>query len=221
MPIKNQKLSGDKNMAKENQNKKPIKKEDRKSEISRITGLFDKSMTADDVGIEEIMTLINKDKLTEQETKRLAKLQQEITEIHGLKNGLWAGATTYQKYRNFIYTTRANLVKEYDCKTSLELMLVDRIVANYWRAMRIETLLCPYIEWNEDYPFSQLRISIVKELSKSLESASRQLTTSILLLKEMKQPGLNVKIHAGNAFVGHNQQFNLNKNENNENNEPK
>jgi len=40
-------------------------------------------------------------------------------------------------------------------------------------------------------------------------------------LKEMKQPGLNVKINAGNAFVAQNQQFNLNKNENIENNEPK
>jgi len=47
------------------------------------------------------------------------------------------------------------------------------------------------------------------------------MTTSILLLKEMKQPGLNVKINAGNAFVAQNQQFNLNKNENIENNEPK
>ncbi|MFH1581314.1 MAG: hypothetical protein ABIC39_04495, partial [Pseudomonadota bacterium] len=128
---------------------------------------------------------------------------------------------TYKKYRNFIYTTRASLVKEFNCKTSLELMLVDRIVANYWRAMRIETLLCPYIEWNDDYPFSQLRVNIIKELGKSLESASRQMTTSILLLKEMKQPGLNVKINAGNAFVAQNQQFNLNKNENIENNEPK
>ena len=178
-------------------------------------------MTADEVGIEEILSLVNKEKLTEQETKRLNELQQEVTEIHGLKNGLWAGAATYKKYRNFIYTTRASLVKEFNCKTSLELMLVDRIVANYWRAMRIETLLCPYIEWNDDYPFSQLRVNIIKELGKSLESASRQMTTSILLLKEMKQPGLNVKINAGNAFVGQNQQFNLNKNENIENNEPK
>ncbi len=208
-------------MANDKQNKKLIKKEDKKVEISRITGIFDKSMTADEVGIEEMLALVNKDKLTEQETKRLNQLSQEVTEIHGLKNGLWAGSATYQKYRNFIYTTRASLVKEYACKTPLELMLVDRIVANYWRAMRIETLLCPYIEWNDNYPFSQLRINIVKELSKSLESASRQMTTSILLLKEMKQPGLNVKINAGNAFVAQNQQFNLNKNENNETNEPK
>ncbi len=203
-------------MTNNNQNKKLIKRQDRKSEISRITGLFDKSITADGVGIEEILSLINKEKLTEAETKRLNKLQQEVTEIHGLKNGFWAGAATYQKYRNFIYTTRASLVKEFDCKTSLELMLVDRIVANYWRATRIETLLCPYIEWNDNYPFSQLRVNIIKELSKSLESCSRQLTTSILLLKEMKQPGVNVKINAGNAFVAHNQQFNLNKNEINE-----
>ncbi len=208
-------------MKNNDQNKKLIKKQDRKAELDRITGVFDKSMTADGVGIEEILTLVNKEKLTEQETKRLNQLSQEVTEIHGLKNGFWAGATTYKKYRNFIYTTRANLIKEYDCKTSIELMLVDRIVANYWRAMRIETLLCSYIEWNDDYPFSQLRVNIVKELGKSLESASRQMTTSILLLKEMKQPGLNVKINAGNAFVGHNQQFNLNKNENNETNEPK
>lgn len=196
-----------------NQNEKLIKRQDRKVELNRLASVFDQNMTADSVGIEEILALINKEKLADAEIKRLNKLQQEVTEIHGLKNGFWAGAATYQKYRNFIYTTRASLVKEFDCKTSLELMLVDRIVANYWRAMRIETLLCPYIEWNDDYPFSQLRVNIVKELSKSLESCNRQLTTSILLLKEMKQPGLNVKINAGNAFVAQNQQFNLSKNE--------
>jgi len=198
-------------MANQNKNTKPIKKDNQKAEIDRLVRVFDKSIDTSEEGFAELAELVNKEKLTEQESKRLNQLKQELAEIHGLKNGLWAATAAYGKHYNFIYATRASLVKEYDCKTSIELMLVDRIVANYWRAMRIETLLGPYIEWNDDYPFSQLRVNIIKELSKSLESASRQLTTSILLLKEMKQPGLNVKINTENAFVAHNQQFNINK----------
>ncbi|NCS31955.1 hypothetical protein GW793_00505 [bacterium] len=51
-------------------------------------------------------------------------------------------------------------------------------------------------------------MNIIRELSKGLESASRQLNTSILLLKELKQPALNVKVKT--AIIGQNQQFNVN-----------
>ncbi len=104
------------------------------------------------------------------------------------------------------------LIKEYDCKTPIELMLVDRIVANYWRSMRLDTTLNQLIEERGGgYTFNDSKMNVIRELSKGLESASRLLNTSIMLLRELKQPALNVKVK--NAIIGQNQQFNVNRQE--------
>lgn len=65
------------------------------------------------------------------------------------------------------------------------------------------------------YSFDQLKINIIKELSKETDSANRRLIMNIVLLKEMKQPALKINIKTNNAFVGDKQQFNNNV-ENNE-----
>ena len=194
------------------QDKKLIKKEDKKDRIERAFKVFSKSLEASHIGIEEYIDLNEKKKLTQKEEKRRDELALEIAKANGLQNGIWVANLSYGKYHKFLSTTRSNLVKEYDCKTPLELMLVDRIVANYWRSMKLDTTLHRLIETEDGgYTFNDSKMNIIRELSKGLESASRQLNTSILLLKELKQPKLNVKVNTENAFIGQNQQFNVNK----------
>ncbi|MBM2820830.1 MAG: hypothetical protein HW405_590 [Candidatus Berkelbacteria bacterium] len=115
---------------------------------------------------------------------------------------------------------RSELVKEYDCKTSLELMIADRIVASYWRAMQCDRIFNRLVTKEDGgFSFDQLKINITKELNKSIELANRQLNTNIILLKEIKQPKLDIKVNTKNAFIGNQQQFNVDKQ--NENIEPK
>jgi len=136
----------------------------------------------------------------------------EIALAMGLENSIFAANLSHKKYSKFLGTTRRRIVKEYDCKSSIELMLADRITASYWRSMRLDLTLNYLIEEKDGgYSFNDQKINTIRELSKSLESASRQFNTSVLLLKELKQPKLNVKVNTKNAFIGENQQFNVNK----------
>ena len=197
-----------------NQNKELVKKEERQAKIKRLRGVFTESLdfSETDSTIEELVDLMDKKKLTAKEEEKKDKLQLEIAKSFGLKNGLWAANVSYDRYHKFLATTRGMLVKEYNCKTSIELMLADRIVANYWRSMKLDMTLNRLIETEEGgHSFNDSKMNIIRELSKGLESASRQLNTSILFLKELKQPKLNVKVNTENAFIGQNQQFNVNK----------
>ena len=161
------------------------------------------------------------DKLTPNEKKRKDQLSTELFMLYGLENGIWAANLGHSKYYSSLAQIRLNIVKDYDCKSSLELMLADRIVAHYWRAMRNDTLLNRYIE-NGDGSFSinQLKINMIREFNNGTERADRQLNADIILLKELKQPKLNIKVTTENAFIAQNQQVNAGS-PNNENIQPK
>ena len=195
------------------QDKKLIKKDSNKAKLEKeVLKILSKSRDFSNNGVGEYIDLVKKNKLTAKEEKRKDELELEIGMVNGLKIGIWAGNLSYSKYYKFLITTRTNFVKEYDCKTPIELILADRIVANYWRSMRLDSTLNRLIEKEDgSYSFDDLKINVIRELSKSLESASRQLNTSIILLRELKQPKLNVKVNSENAFIGQNQQFNANK----------
>ena len=196
-----------------NQNKELVKKEERQAEIKRLRSVFEEHIFSDydfDSKIGELIDLRDKKKPTAEEEKRKDELTIELAKTNGLKNGLWATNLSYKKYHKFLSTTRSILVKEYNCKKPIEFMLADRILANYWRSMILDTTLNQLIEKEDGgYTFNDQKVNIIRELSKSLESASRQLNTSILLLKELKQPSFNVKVK--NAIIGQNQQFNMSK----------
>jgi hypothetical protein len=57
-------------------------------------------------------------------------------------------------------------------------------------------------------------------MSKELDRANRQFITALTTLKQMKAPSIEINVTAKTAFVAENQQFNVNKN-NNENIDPK
>ena len=203
-----------------NQNKEMVKNDDKEAKIKRMLEAFTESKNLSDFRIEEFYELMCKKKLTAKEEKRKDELRLEISKANGLKNGLWAANLSYGRYHQFLATTRSSLVKEYECKTPIELMLADRIVANYWRSMKLDMTLHRLIETEEGgYTFNDSKMNTIRELGKGLESASRQLNTSILLLKEMKQPKLNVKINTDNAFVSQNQQFNMSRQNDQQENE--
>lgn len=151
------------------------------------------------------------------ETEEIVSLVDEIRKDNGLQNGYWAAHLDHYQYLNFLTTTRDKLVKEYNCKTPIELMLVDRIVASYWRAMKCDKFFNRYlIQENGDLSYDQMKINFLNGLNRSTELADRQLNANIILLKELKQPKLNVKISTKNAYVANNQQI-INKSEENNN----
>jgi len=110
------------------------------------------------------------------------------------------------------------IVKEYNCQSSLELLLAGRIAVLYWRITHLEGLIASLVGdsngvWEISYSLDDTRRKALKELSKSIESAHNQLITSTALLKEFKQPPLNLQIKTQGTFIAQNQQVNIGKTE--------
>ncbi|MCL5410584.1 MAG: hypothetical protein M1324_01875 [Patescibacteria group bacterium] len=166
--------------------------------------------------VDDYVKLQDKKQLTQTEKRKMEELRMRIFKENGLQNGMLAGGLDHGEFLGVLMTTRKSIVDEYDCKTPLELMIVDRIVANYWKAMRCNSIFNRFTASKDGrFSFDQLKVNILKELDKCSEKADRQLNADIILLKELKQPKLNVKISANNAYVANNQQV-INKREEND-----
>jgi hypothetical protein len=147
------------------------------------------------------------EKLTPVQEKEMKKTSEELGMIYGLQNGIWAGNLARTQYFGTLYQMRKSIVKDYNCQSSLELMLADRIVAHYWRSMRNDAVINMLTEEKDGgYSFNQQKINILKELHRGVEMSDRQLSANILLLKDLKQPKLNIKVNTENAYIAQNQQ---------------
>lgn len=192
--------------------KKLIKRNDKKAEIERVRRVLTESIELpDNEMVEEYVKLNGKNKLTPKEKERERELLLKITMLNGVKNGFWVGLLSHIKHFDSLTKIRSSLVKEYNCKTSIELMLIDRIVASYWRAMRCDMVFNHLIEDKDgNCSFDQLKVNIIKEFNKGTEIANRQLNANIILLKELKAPSLEINVRTKTAFVARNQQLNIN-----------
>lgn len=194
------------------------------AELDEIRKYYSNPYTFDnEVNLLNEFGYLRKEKiLTENQQKRKNELFTEIGIMYGLENGIWVSNLGYGKDYATLARMRQKVIKDYDCKTSLELMLSDSIVACYWRIIKNERTIGRLLEKEDNtYSFDQLKVNILKELNKEVDSANRRLNMNIILLKEMKQPALKVNVRTNNAFIGENQQFNNNPVKKDENNDPK
>src|SRR3989344_5838164 len=112
-----------------NQSKKLVKKEERQAEVKRVreglTNINKNSLMffEPEPKIEELIDLEEKKRLTAKEKEKRDELVLELAMAYGLKNGIWAVSLGYKKNQSFLDTARRDFVKEYYCKTSIELML--------------------------------------------------------------------------------------------------
>ena len=196
-----------------------IKYEERIAELKKDV-LRDMEEPNDD-DLKELDALCRRKKLNSKQRERSDALERRLNFRYGLQNGLWIRNTPQaDEYTVAMGQMRHDVIKDYDCKTSLEYMLADRIVANYWRAMECDMHLSKFGK-NErgGFSYDQLTINMIKELHKRLEMSERNLKADIILLMERKQPKLNIKVKTDNAYLAQNQQINLIPKEN-ENIEP-
>jgi hypothetical protein len=155
----------------------------------------------------------NKELPEAQKKEKLDKSINELGMFYGLENGLWAANLDHQKYYLPLTRMRQKVISDYNCKTSAELMLADSIVSSYWRIIKNEMRINRLVEKEDGkFSFDQLKINVLKELNKEVDLANRRMNMNIILLKEMKQPALKVNVKTNNAFIGENQQFNNNQN---------
>lgn len=103
------------------------------------------------------------------------------------------------------------LIKEYDCKTTLEKSLCEIIANSYGRLISTSKLMEK--DFNLNYP-SKEKIHYLGILSKELDRQNRNYLTAINTLIDMKNPKMTINVNTENTFLGENQQFNNNHREN-------
>ncbi len=139
----------------------------------------------------------------------------ELSLIFSLDSGQALIESVNEKHKNLSLEMKESLEAEFDCVTPSGKALVDLTVNAYVKKMSCSHTI-------EAIKLSQkgAHIGYLNFLSREVDRAHRQFLSGIETLKFMKQPTLKINLKAENAFIGDNQQFNSNKIQNNENNEP-
>ena len=140
------------------------------------------------------------------------KLQEKLNEqvnkalpILALDNHFLLAETVGQHYRPFIIQFAQQIIEEYRCQTPTEKAVAETIAGSYGRILelsqRVNSSL--HIEY-----LSNEKTGYYGMLAKELDRAHRQFSSSLLVLKQMKAPNIEVNIKAKNAFIAQNQQIN-------------
>jgi len=116
-----------------------------------------------------------------------------------------------EKYMPLALQLKRDLEKEFDCKTISERAVADMAAMSYARKMAFSNKLAS----NQTYLGSDQE-GYRNFLSREIDRSHRQFLSSLEILRCQKQPTLKVNVKTNNAFIGENQQFN-----NNQNNESK
>lgn len=124
----------------------------------------------------------------------------------GFENDYTLLETVDEKYRPMTIELRRQLIKDFDCKTYTEKVLVDSVVSGYMRHLRCARGLNNCIGQGSTTAVLNNFMGI---MSKEMDRAQRQLMTALQTLMSLKRPPLKVHVKAQNAFVAQNQQLNV------------
>lgn len=184
------------------------KKELTQVELDDLKKFFATPFLGEKRRLREFDELDKTKKLTKEQEKRKTELTTELAVLNGLENGtILHTLISDNKFGDALLKIRKDLLEEHQCKTPSEIMLADRIVAAYWKNMRYEMYLYRLTEPEPNsFLLNEFKIKALKELHKGIELANRQFETGLTMLKNLKQPKLNVRVTADNAYVAQNQQ---------------
>ena len=137
--------------------------------------------------------------------KELVELFKESVVPLALEKHYALAETVGERYRPLLIETTRQIEKEYDCKTPSEMMLAESIAGAYIRIINNSRKLDALT--NEGYLTSE-RNGYGNMLSKEIDRAQRHLTNSLMVLKQIRTPSIEINVKAKTAFVSQNQQIN-------------
>jgi|GEM_PF-1865772 len=111
-----------------------------------------------------------------------------------------------EKYRSMAKEMTSQIIKEYECTTHAEKMLVESVVSGFISQLSHTKRFNSCFNAQE-YISSELA-QFLGMLGKQIDRSNRQFLSSLAMLKQLKQPKVEVNIKANNAFVAENQQIN-------------
>lgn len=170
--------------------------------------IYSSSVTpAIDRRLKQLVETRKNPKPTKNQIEERDKLNEFLTYSFMLDNGTLLSSIPDKPQKQYgLLSIREKLIIEHNCKTASELILVDQIAAAYWRLMKYEAYASRLPEKDEGYSFDQLKVNVLKEARQQIEQAHRQITMSLTLLKDLKQPQLRVNVKTNSAYFAQNQQ---------------
>lgn len=166
--------------------------------------------------IEEIQKLDHealKSPQDEEITKRLIETVFKYKRITNVSSGEQLSSSVHVLDQPAVTDARQRLLAEFAPITASEALVVDQALNAYFRSLRLSQAHLNLIQdatgsirrWD-----SQLIVNFIKEIGKQANFANQQFITALEYLKSSKNPPLNVRVNAKEAYVAKNQQFNKN-----------
>lgn len=118
------------------------------------------------------------------------------------------------RYRGMVRELCPQIIKEYQCSTTIEKTLAEVIANSFIRIIDNSRRLNDCMDAGKY--LSEERTHYLAILSKQIDRANRQYLSALMTLKQLKTPAIEMNIKAKNAFVSQNQQINVDNNKNNE-----
>lgn len=128
-----------------------------------------------------------------------------------LDNHCLAAEIVGERYRAFLMNFANELVEEYQCRTPSEKALAQHVASCYARILELSKRATAGAQLDS---VTQNLTGYYAMVSKELDRAHRQFTSSLLVLKQIKSPNMEVNIQAKTAFISQNQQINANTQQN-------
>jgi len=117
------------------------------------------------------------------------------------------------KYRGLAKELSSQLIRDYNCQTSAEKALAETIANAYIRILDNSRRLNNEFECKN---ITHERNKYISNLSNQIDRANRQFLNSLLTLKQLKTPAIEMNIKTKNTFLAQNQNVNVDKRENHE-----
>lgn len=151
--------------------------------------------------------------LTEIKANLKDNKDKELSENVGKLMRVYESQTHYsliesfdERYRGLAKELAQKLIFENNCQSETEKTLAEVMVNAYIRLLDCSRRLNNELNAREITPN---RNQYIGNLSKQVDRAHRQYIQSLTALKQFKNPSVELKINATNAFLSNNQQVNI------------
>ena len=147
------------------------------------------------------------DPTSPEKTSKMAETGQKCANLIAVRSGSRLLSSVSEEDKDLVRDVRKSWISQFQATTYAELMLIDLAISSYFRALHSNKAYATTLS-NMRTNAPQEQINFYKELGKQIDSANKQFSTALTILKEFKRPPIKVKIQTKNAFVASNQQVN-------------
>ncbi|MSU54531.1 MAG: hypothetical protein EXS48_01665 [Candidatus Staskawiczbacteria bacterium] len=113
------------------------------------------------------------------------------------------------RLHTWVFELISKIIEESSCTTELEKAVATVVASTHIRFIDNSKRLNDY--FNDSYGTTKDEARYLEVLSKQTDRAHRQFLNSVMVLKQLKAPLVEMNIKTMNAFVAQNQQINVDK----------